>query len=249
MLALDQRGSFEKMVGSTDKSVLIEKKKQIIEALEDIFSGVLLDPKYGLPAFKQSGGLKPFLLCVEKSGYQDVKGERLTEIEYGVEELNNMGASGIKLLVYFNPFLESAKMQLETARRVLEDCHKHGLPMFLEIVTYGDGGGKNLIIESVDYFLKNKIVADVFKIQFPGDETACKKITEMLGETNWILLTAGVDFYQFVEQLEIACKNGCSGFLAGRSIWKDAVGGDIGRKQVLKMQERFETIRQIAEGK
>lgn len=249
MLALDQRGSFEKMVGSTDKSVLIEKKKQVIEALEDKFSGVLLDPKYGLPAYKQSGCLKPFLLCAEKSGYQDIAGERLTEIEYSVEELNNMGASGIKLLVYFNPFLKSAQKQLETAGEILEDCQKTGLPMFLEIITYGDNDEKNLIVESVDYFLKNKVVADVFKIQFPGDETACKKITEMLGETNWIILTAGVDFYVFKDQLTIACKNGCSGFLAGRSIWQEAVKTDIGKNQELRMKERFEAIRRIAEGK
>jgi len=249
MLALDQRGSFEKMVRSTDKSVLIEKKKQVIEALEDIFSGVLLDPKYGLPAYKQSGCLKPFLLCAEKSGYQDIAGERLTEIEYNAEELSNMGASGIKLLVYFNPFLKSAQKQLETAGEVLKDCHKHGLPMFLEIVTYGDNDGKNLIVESVDYFLKNKVVTDVFKIQYPGDKLACQKITEMLGETNWIMLTAGVDFYVFKDQLTIACKNGCSGFLAGRSIWQEAVKTDIGREQDLKMRERFESIKQIAEGK
>jgi len=249
MLALDQRGSFEKMVGSTDKSILIKKKKRIIEALEDIFTGVLLDPKYGLPAFKQSGCLKPYLLCAEKSGYEDVKGERLTEIEYSVEELNKMGASGIKLLVYFNPFLNSAKKQLETARGILEECHKFGLPLFLEIVTYGEDMGKNLIVESVDYFLKNKVVADIFKLQFPGNELACQKISQLLGETNWILLTAGVDFYQFKDELAVACKNGCSGFLAGRSIWQEAVKTDMGKKEEIKIKKRFETIKQIAEGK
>ena len=39
----------------------------------------------------------------------------------------------------------------------------------------------------------------------------------------WIILSAGVDIDQFVMQVEIACKSGASGFLAGRALWKDSV--------------------------
>jgi tagatose-1,6-bisphosphate aldolase len=36
-----------------------------------------------------------------------------------------------------------------------------------------------------------------------------------------VLLSAGVDFEEFVPQVVIACESGASGFLAGRAIWKE----------------------------
>ena len=40
----------------------------------------------------------------------------------------------------------------------------------------------------------------------------------------WIILSAGVDFDDFVREVEIACKAGASGFLAGRALWQEATG-------------------------
>lgn len=40
----------------------------------------------------------------------------------------------------------------------------------------------------------------------------------------WVLLTAGVTFEGFVDQLTVAVRHGCNGFMAGRAIWGDAVG-------------------------
>ena len=40
----------------------------------------------------------------------------------------------------------------------------------------------------------------------------------------WALLSAGVDHATFIGQLRAARAAGASGFIAGRSIWKDAVG-------------------------
>ena len=40
----------------------------------------------------------------------------------------------------------------------------------------------------------------------------------------WMVLSAGVDHETFCRQVELACRGGASGFLAGRSIWKDALG-------------------------
>ncbi len=39
-----------------------------------------------------------------------------------------------------------------------------------------------------------------------------------------MVLSAGVDHATFCRQVEIACRGGASGFLAGRSMWKDAIG-------------------------
>jgi tagatose 1,6-diphosphate aldolase len=39
----------------------------------------------------------------------------------------------------------------------------------------------------------------------------------------WVILSAGVGYENFRTQVEIACRAGASGYLAGRSIWRDAV--------------------------
>jgi tagatose 1,6-diphosphate aldolase len=38
-----------------------------------------------------------------------------------------------------------------------------------------------------------------------------------------VILSAGVSYGSFKKQVEISCKGGASGYLAGRSIWRDAV--------------------------
>jgi tagatose 1,6-diphosphate aldolase len=38
-----------------------------------------------------------------------------------------------------------------------------------------------------------------------------------------VILSAGVGYADFRTQVEIACRAGASGYLAGRSIWRDAV--------------------------
>ena len=249
MLALDQRGSFEKLLATTDKQILATKKKQIIEALSDMFTGVLLDPDYGLSGYKASNSTKPYIVCSEKTGYENVSGQRLTEIQYTVAELKNMGASGVKLLVYFSPFVESASKQLETARVVWQDCKKNNLSLFLEIVTYGESVGKNLVIESAEYFIRKGFCPDVWKLEYPGSQEACQHISRIVENTPWIMLTAGAEFDDFCQKLEVACQNGCSGFLAGRSIWQDIVVKDIGLAERNIMRERFAKIVAIAQMK
>lgn len=228
MLALDHRGSFKKYVkpedpdGATDDEVT-ETKKIIINALEDQFSGVLIDPDWGLKAYK--GGKKPYLLCLEKTGYVDTKGERVTELGYSAEQLKNWGASGTKLLIYFNPDAETCGVQLEVTKKALIDSHANGLPLFLEIVTYGNeekGKGRaEWVLRSLQYFIDNGVAPDVWKLEYPGDAESCNKITGLVGETPWILLTRGESFDVFREQLKEAAAAGAVGFLAGRALWQE----------------------------
>ncbi|MEL7234671.1 MAG: hypothetical protein AAGK74_09245, partial [Chloroflexota bacterium] len=72
--------------------------------------------------------------------------------------------------------------------------------------------------------------ADVLKMEFPIDVTAepdqqvwadaCAELTDTV-DVPWVLLSAGVTFEQFVQQLEISCKAGASGYIAGRAVWGD----------------------------
>ena len=39
----------------------------------------------------------------------------------------------------------------------------------------------------------------------------------------WVILSAGVDIEEFIEDVKLATEAGASGFLCGRAIWKEAV--------------------------
>jgi tagatose 1,6-diphosphate aldolase len=54
-----------------------------------------------------------------------------------------------------------------------------------------------------------------------------------------VLLSAGVDFNSFQKQVEIACKSGASGFLAGRALWQEGA-------QIRSRKERMNFFRNTA---
>jgi len=229
MLAFDHRGSFKKFINKENPELVtdadaIKTKRIIIENLQDLFSGVLIDEDWGLPAYENK--TKPFLLCVEKSGYTEDGSSRITEIKYKIKDLKKLGASGIKLLVYFNPEDKSVTTQLETSKNILLEAKENDLPLFLEIVTYGkdeDVRRGELVLKSLDMFLEFGITPDVFKLEYPGSLENCQKITKKLGDIPWILLTRGVSFDKFKPQLQNAVDAGAVGFLAGRALWQEIV--------------------------
>jgi tagatose-1,6-bisphosphate aldolase len=250
MLALDHRGSLEKLMTekrgkpATNQDVS-RLKKQIMESILPLASGVLIDPVYGIPAYQllTIPHPKPYLLCIEKTGYTDSVGEKITELEYTVEELAKKGTKGIKILLYFNPHAISAGQQFETAKKVLDQCRDHNLPFFLEIVTYpienDNSTHSQLVLDSVKYFVSRKAIPDVFKLEYPDDEPSCIELTKMLNGIPWILLTKGEPFDKFKEHLGVAIQNGASGFLAGRSVWQEFY-----EYPEDKQQEFFNTVAQ-----
>lgn len=258
MLALDHRASFKKLMNPNDPesvstAAAAHLKAQIINSVEPLMSGVLIDQEFGLPAYRK--GSKPFLLPVEKSGYTDKLGERITEIEYTIKQLQEWGAGGAKILLYFNPKVATAKVQLHTAKRILEECKQADFPLFLEIRVYkpdtGDELGENLtelVLGSMEMFLERNIHPQVWKLEYPGSLAACQQISQMVGQTPWILLTKGSSFEDFVEVLKEAQQAGCSGFLAGRAIWQEVgqlVGEDRQKFLSSTLPHRFQTICEV----
>jgi len=234
MLALDHRGSFNKLINpqnpnSVSPNEVITIKAEIIEALYDQFSGVLVDSLGGLIALTKVAASKkqrkPYLLCIEKTGYEDELGSRKNQLEYSVSELHSQGAQGIKLLLYYHPQAPTREHQLRIGKEVLDACQKAGLPLFLEIVTYtlpnNNTHRPELVLDSVNQFLEAGIRADVFKLEFPGDPAACFQISKYLGKTPWILLTRGENYPQFRQELQVAVSSGARGFLAGRALWQE----------------------------
>lgn len=251
--ALDHRGSLRRALSPEDpKSVSYERmqsyKLKLLDALAPHSSAILIDPIYGASAAVTKGrigGGQGFLVSLEATGYEDADGDRLTSTAEGwsVEKIKKMGASAVKILLYYNPGSSTAEQQEDYIKRAVEDCRESDIPLLVEPMTYNipDGPKKGseefaerkpeMVIETARRLCPLGI--DVLKAEFPDDPNHqqdegmmadhCKQLTEAAG-IPWVLLSAGVGYDIFKIQTEIACENGASGFLAGRAIWQEAPG-------------------------
>ena len=70
------------------------------------------------------------------------------------------------------------------------------------------------------------------KMEFPVDirtcddrniwQEACLELSAA-SKIPWVLLSAGVNYKEYIDQVEIACEQGASGIAVGRAVWKEAV--------------------------
>jgi len=228
ILALDHRGSFRKMLGTSNKKKITQTKKEILETIGQKASAIILDPIYGKKLAKQTK--KPILFCLEKSGYRHIKKMRKTQLQpnWNAGKAKKLGASAIKLNLQHNP--KANRRIINHNKKIVEkagkQCKKLKLPFLLEIITYPISKKFNkeeAIIQSIKEFKKPKYNVKIFKLQYPGSIKACKKITQTLGKKPWVLLSAGKTMKTFAKELKTAIKAGCKGFTAGRAIWQKGI--------------------------
>ncbi|MFC1960291.1 tagatose 1,6-diphosphate aldolase [Chloroflexota bacterium] len=273
ILAFDQRGSFRRMLPSdTLYPDAVQVKVDVITGLAPHTSAVLLDPVYGLRPALAMTGHSGLLLSLEKTGYTgDPNERRLAFIDgWSVEKIKRLGASAVKLMVYYHPETGALAEELEaTIHDVVVQCHQYDLPLFLEPMSYSidptfDKGTAEYaatrcaVVRETARRL-SQTGADVLKLEFPLDaafntdlaawRSACAAISEVC-TIPWVLLSAGVDFVTFEQQTRIACEAGASGFLAGRAIWKECAGmspADRAHFLATTAKDRTERLVAIAE--
>ncbi|MCU0501217.1 MAG: tagatose 1,6-diphosphate aldolase, partial [Anaerolineae bacterium] len=146
-LAMDQRGSLQKMIAKASAAGvaphaddLTRFKTAVTHVLSPHASAILLDPEYGLPALKDKAAQTGLLLAYEKSGYDTTASGRLPDLlpEWSVRRLSEAGADAIKLLVHYNPDDAPGINTVKQAfiERVGDECVAVDVALFLEIVCY-----------------------------------------------------------------------------------------------------------------
>ena len=268
MCAIDHRGALkralkEKKSATVSYQEMVDFKLDLCQAITPFASAILLDPEYGAAQAIAAGllpGTKGLLVSMEKSGYAGADRARITELLPGwdIKKAKSMGASAVKLLVYFRPDLRDvASKQLDLVARLADQCIEEDIALLVEPVSYPSGEGEaskerfakikpGLVIETARQITALPI--DVLKAEFPADiefeqdEVRLRKLCEELNQASrlpWVLLSAGVDFGSFKKQVEIACKAGASGFLAGRALWQEGV-------QIHSREERMKFFQNTA---
>ena len=144
-LAIDQRGSIEKMLtkamGRSAKIEEIEQfKEEVSRELTLYSSAILLDVEYGKPAIKTKNSETGLLLAYEKTGYDANTPGRLPDLvdDLSAYRLKIHGADAVKLLVYYDPDEPKEINDIKHAfiERIGAECKGLDIPFFLEPVTY-----------------------------------------------------------------------------------------------------------------
>ncbi|HEX77334.1 MAG TPA: DUF2090 domain-containing protein [Dehalococcoidia bacterium] len=250
--AMDHRSSLHRMiqeagVANVSYEDMVQRKLELCSTLAPHASAVLLDPEYGIaPCIARHvlPGGTGLLVSIEATGYGGSRESRLTTLLEGwsVEKIKRLGASGVKMLVYYHPDLaEVAQRQRDTVSEVAQDCLKYDIPFVVEPLSYPiEAEAKTapqfatrkpqIVIDTARQITGLPI--DILKAEFPADFRyisdegqlldLCHKL-DQASRVPWVLLSAGVSYEAFCTEVKIACQAGASGFLAGRALWQEAL--------------------------
>jgi tagatose 1,6-diphosphate aldolase len=255
-LALDHRQNLRKANPVfVNDAELSRFKMDVVSQLAEYSTAVLLDPEVSAAQAVAAGVLPKqvgLVVAVESTGYGGSPTARQSQILCGwsVEKAKRMGASMIKLLVYYHPDSPTAREIEDFVKRVADECAHFDLGVMLEPLSYSldptmklSSAEKSYVVtESARRLVTSDI--DVLKAEFPLniDEDpqesnwieACAGVSEA-SPVPWIVLSAAIEFDVYLRQVEIACRAGASGSAVGRAVWQDAVKMDG--------QPRFEFLR------
>ncbi|MHC4538092.1 MAG: tagatose 1,6-diphosphate aldolase [Planctomycetota bacterium] len=248
IVAVDHRGPLRRALqtesphGKTIEA-LTSLKRDIVRHLAPATSAVLLDPETVAAQCVADGSMPGgtgLIVALDTGSTGDPLNRTTGLVEnWSVEKTVRMGASGVKMLLYYNPEAPQAAEREGLVRKVACDCAQYDIPLFLEPLSYAckdqnksvsPEERRQVVIETARRLVP--LGVDILKAEFPVDVSAepdeniwrdaCQELTDAC-EVPWVLLSAGVSYDTFLKQVRVACQVGASGVMAGRAVWKEAV--------------------------
>jgi tagatose-1,6-bisphosphate aldolase len=275
IVAMDQRNTLKRMyhaVGIPDPSddELVQIKADTVQALRGSASGYLLDPTFGTPALSRlprEGAPYGVLVAAEPSERGTINGEPRGHRDpaLNAQWVKDQGGDALKFYVQLRADRKPGRDGVDTTAEVLQvvgevvaDCREAGIPSVIENLIFPLAGEEpptptqraDRIIEAA--VLLDDLKPDLIKLEYPGDAASCRRLANSI-KGPWAVLSAGVAFDEFAAALRVSCdEGGTSGFIAGRSIWKDAVGMDQKTRTSFLANEgrrRLDNLVQVIDGR
>jgi tagatose 1,6-diphosphate aldolase/sulfofructosephosphate aldolase len=252
IVAMDQRNTLRRMftaVGrdGTDQE-LRDAKADVARALTPLASGLLSDPTYGVPAITQAGALAGdcgLLVAAEPAERRTYQGEPRSHRDPALNArwVLDQGGNALKFFVQLRadrPVRDGEPdllaEGLAVCREVIADCRAAGVPVVIENLVYPRDGEdlqgrarEDAVVEAARAL--DDLDIDLLKLEYPGSPAGCRRLASVLHRP-WAVLSAGVPFTEFAQVMRIAFdEGGASGFIAGRSVWREAVALDGAERQ------------------
>jgi tagatose 1,6-diphosphate aldolase/sulfofructosephosphate aldolase len=246
IIAMDQRNTLRRMFvaagleGTVDQ--LRDSKVAVARALTPYDSGILFDPTYGVPAATDAAALEStsgLLVAAEPAERGVFNGEPRTHRDPALngQWVLDQGGDAVKFFVQLRadrptpgpgePDLVAEVLQV--TREVVDDAHSAGVPAVIENLIYplpgrSDAQQREDAIVEAARALNDIDGVDLLKLEYPGSVEGTRRLASVLTRP-WAVLSAGVPFEQFTDVLQVAFdEGGASGFIAGRSVWKESIG-------------------------
>jgi tagatose 1,6-diphosphate aldolase len=247
VVACDQRGGMRTLLAATPEEqaqisneTLGKTKYDITRFLASQAGCVLVDPICAVPGIIDEGVVPRntgLLIGLDASGWDtSPEGYRISKMVDGItaRKVRELGATGGKIMIYLRSDKPEANTEnLQTLRDVIADFAREDLFLVVEFLTYPlENESKEAYQSKIPQLIQEGCQAcidcgsKVLKIPYPGTEEACAAVTDLCGDVPWAVLSAGVDHATFLTQVDISLRNGASGVIAGRSLWKDCISLD-----------------------
>lgn len=247
VIACDQRGGMRTLLASDPaeqaaigNDVLGDTKADITRYLASEAGCVLVDPICAVPHLVDEGVLArdtALLIGLDASGWDtSPEGYRLSKMVEGIDarRVRELGGTGGKIMVYLRSDTPEANTHnLAILRDAIADFAREDLLLVVEFLTYAlEGEDPDTYKAKIPDLIQGgsrlclELGSKVLKIPYPGSDASCAEVTRLSGDVPWAVLSAGVDHATFLGQVESAMRNGASGVIAGRSLWKDCISLD-----------------------
>jgi tagatose 1,6-diphosphate aldolase len=213
-------------------------KRDIADTVGRDASAVLLDPDVSVEHIVDTGALGDgvgLIVRIEADGHDMAGGLRRSQMIDGLGAAGALArhADAAKVMVFVRPDREDLDGHAaRLTRAALADCRAHGLPCVIEAMTYrlDDESEAAFAARRGDLIREAAVLfeacgAELLKLEYPGSVAACAAVTAAV-DVPWAVLSAGVGHDEFRGQLAAALEGGASGFIAGRSLWKESVALD-----------------------
>jgi tagatose-1,6-bisphosphate aldolase len=245
IIAMDQRNTLRRMFTAVGLEASDEDlgtaKSDVARVLTPAATGLLSDPTYGVPAITRAQALAPncgLLIAAEPSERRSYRGEPRTHRDPGLDAqwVLDQGGDVLKFFLQLRadrpaPAGEEPDLVTEAlavCEDIIDNCRDTGVPAVIENLVYALPGEElrgqareNAIIEAARAL--NDLDIDLLKLEYPGSPEGCRRLAAIL-DRPWAVLSAGVPFEQFTDIIRIATdEGGASGFIAGRSVWREVV--------------------------
>lgn len=273
--ALDHGDDYRELIDPDLEKVpyerTVESKLRLVDALSPYVSSFLLDPEYAAAHSILSGKLPRdtgLMVCVEEEGgYLGTgpRGETRFRKNWNAAKIKKMGGDMCKLLWYYRPDGPIEQVQRDIVSALVKDCADVSLPLVVEPI-WNPLEGEDTSLDAwqdrrADGVVESAVIAyelgsDMLKLEFPGRvdteerqraaAARCRRISEAVN-IPWVILSAGVDYDAFKLQVQLACEGGASGFVAGRSIWRDAVPKDDSESSKEGVERATSRLAELAE--
>lgn len=245
MLAVDQREAMRAMFAEhqgepVSDTTLTDFKVAATRVLSPHASAVLVDKQFAFDQVVSAAAVSPTCgLIAAADRFIAGNGEFVTAVEIDPDvdpgQVRDQGAVAMKLLVIHRPD-EPAADRVAMVEQFVDRCRAAGLVSIIEPVAKAprDGGSwdwDDCVVAAAREL--GGLGADLYKAEVPrkgqGPEDdirrRCAQITAAV-ESPWVVLSSGVPAGVFPRAVELACREGASGFLAGRAVWASVIGSD-----------------------